>query len=208
MDTIVPARRPRHAEVDTGRVSFARVGLVCRAHQPMSIRHWPSPRCQVRRWRPSLDPRPPRHCRTARTCGYGRGSPLHATRHRRMGPGGRMSSNSAPPIPDELARIYTCTRLPYLQGRPRTCSRQPGPTLGTGRGGAGAAAGESRRRGRRHPAGTPPPGGYAARTQDFRPERRSRRGGRRSRRSSRLPKNALTTLACVHRRENIAIAGR
>lgn len=36
-------------------------------------------------------------------------------RHRRVGPGGRMNSNSAPPLPDELAKICTRMRLPYLR---------------------------------------------------------------------------------------------
>ncbi|WP_306453386.1 ATP-binding protein [Rhodococcus sp. ACPA1] len=75
-----------------------------------------------------------------------------------------------------------------------------GPTLGPGRGGAGAAAGGSRRPGRRHLRGC------AARTRistgktfsSWRPEESS------------IPEaiqNALTTLEWVHRRENLAVSG-
>ena len=82
----------------------------------------------VRRRGSRLDPRPPCRRRTARTCGGGRRTHSSRARHRRMGPDGRMNSNSAPPPPPPTswprsAPVCGC----------RICARPPSTSLATAR---------------------------------------------------------------------------
>ena len=157
----------------------------------------------VRRRRPGVDPRPP-HRRQHRNveCGGDQRNPFRATGNRPVAQVGRMSSrNDAPPIPEELAKICTRMRLPYL--------RKAAPdVLATARAqrwdpaevvrvllheevvGRDAATRRMRRKTANFPTGKT--------FSSWRPEESS---------IPEATQNALMTLEWVHRRENLALSG-